>query len=220
MMERLGFIKALRARNPVIVAIELFNELPHILVEERERIASGPEFFKDCNQLVDYTNGYADWIHKETPGCRVVSMATYNILDSQENDDWGITDWFITKRLALETHVDCTAVHCYEAKQHSVKELAGALREWHKEYEKNHKVRKSIWVTECGMKDWAKHMAYYAQQTSLFVEHLEAEKIIFYRYNVVPDGALEKNVKPEHWEYALRDDHSGTKSPLYDFLTA
>lgn len=204
-MKRLSLIKT---GTPFVRYIELFNELPHMSYNGQP--------IANCDELVRQTNQYADWIHQNIPGCTVVSMAPYNNLDQRDHKGWNISNWNILKRLALEARVDCTAIHCYGTEaRHKAKlaELAKALDEWHGEYEKKHGLRKRIWVTECGAGDRKKDEEYFRNWTSVFAEHLKAEKILWYRMTIERPDEHEAN-------FAMEIRATGETSPLVRTLQA
>ena len=205
-MKRLTLIKT---GTPFVRHIELFNELPHM-----NGLYNGPQI-ENCDALIQLTNQHADWIHYNIPGCAVVSMAPYNILDP-EKEYWNISNWDILKRLALEARVDCTAIHCYgDETRHKTKlaELAKALDEWHGQYEREHKLRKRIWVTECGSGNRKKDVEYYNNWTSVFAEHLKAERIFWYRMTIEKPDENEAN-------FAMEIRSTGETSPLIRTLQA
>ena len=204
-MKRLSLIKT---GTPFVKHIELFNELPHMSYNGQP-IAS-------CDDLIRLTNQYTDWIHQNIPGCAVVSMAPYNNLDQRTHKEWNISNWDILKRLALEARVDCTAIHCYGMEtRHRTKlaELAKALDEWHGEYERKYGLRKRIWVTECGSGDRRIDEEYFRDWTSVFAEHLKAEKILWYRMSIERPDENEAN-------FAMEIRATGETSPLIRTLQA
>jgi hypothetical protein len=206
MMKRLSLIKS---GTPFIRHIELFNELPHM-----NHLYNGPQI-ASCDDLIRLTNQYADWIHQNLPQCSVISMAPYNSLDP-EDKYWGISNWDILKRLALETRVDCTAIHCYGMEaRHKAKlaELTKALNEWHGQHEKQYALRKKIWVTECGSGDRKMDVEYYNNWTSVFAEYLKADKIFWYRMTIAKPDDNEAN-------FAMEVRSTGETSPLIKTLQA
>lgn len=203
--KRLSMLKGLH----FIKHIELFNELPHM-----NNLYHGPQI-ASCDDLIRRTNQHADWIRHNIPGCSVISMAPYNILDP-EDKYWGISNWDILKRLALEARVDCTAIHCYGTEaRHRVKlyELTKALNGWHREYEKKKNLRKRIWVTECGSGNRKKDVDYYNNWTSVFAEYLKAERIFWYRMTIERPDEYEAN-------FAMEIRSTGETSPLIQTLQA
>lgn len=207
MMKRLSLIKT---GTPFIRHVELFNELPHM-----NGLYHGPQI-ASCDDLIRLTNQYADWIHQNIPQCIVISMAPYNNLDPRLHTEWNISNWDILKRIALESRVDCTAIHCYGTEaRHRIKfaELTKALNEWHSQFEKKNALRKKIWVTECGSGNRKKDIDYYQKWTSVFAEYLKAERIIWYRMTIERADENEAN-------FAMEIRSTGETSPLIKTLQA
>ena len=203
MMSRLTAIK--NSASYVKYA-QIFNELPKMNnLYPGEKITS-------LKQLLYLTNKYADWIHANIGGVKVVTEATYNLLDSR-SDGWDVTNTEITKQLILYTVADIVAVHLYGDSFGNKLELASvsdSIDKWNKEAS-GKGYPKKIFVTECGVDSWGKQVNYYEKMVKLFGNLLGPEKIIWYREAV-------KNISDADAGYALEIINGGQKSPLYNKL--
>jgi len=199
MMDRLNFI---RSELPQVKMIQLFNELPHM------QYAGEP--ILTLQSLCDKTNQYADWIHVAIPGATVISMAPYNCMD-ETDEAWGVTNVRILKDLILYTTVDVTAMHLYGdtlGRKMDLMSLADDMTGWLDEA----KVKKRVWVTECGADGWGDHIAYYRKMVRLFCNVIGPEMVFWYRQAVKDCGETDNG-------FALDHVDTGNHSPLWGELT-
>jgi hypothetical protein len=199
----LSRLSAIRSSASFIKYIELFNELPKMGDSyPGEKITS-------IKQLLDITNKYSDWVHTNIAGGKVITMATYNLLD-ERSDGWNITNTEITKQLILYTVADICAIHLYGdsfGKKLQLSDLADNIGKWNDEA----KYKKTIWVTELGDENWGNHVAYYNGMVKLIMNLIDPEKMIWYR-QCVKSNNLQDN------GFALEIIDTGQKSPLYSDL--
>jgi hypothetical protein len=204
MIGRLNLIK----QTPNIKYVQLFNELPYMIDDYVG------EKFNSADELIFKVVEYTNWIRRNIPYCKVVSMATYNNLDYREHKIWNISNNTLLKRLILECDVDVTALNCYGMSSKTkiqMDEFRGDLNDWQTEAEKKYGKRKSIWITECGNDDWKNHIKYYEEWCSRFAQFFYAEKIFFYR------GTIDfKDSKDSGFALEIRNTQK--KSPLLIML--
>jgi len=203
MMNRLSIIKSSAS---YVKYIQLFNEIPHMNnLYPGEKITS-------LQDLLEKTNRYADWIHHNIGGVKVITEATYNLMDSRSNG-WDITNTEITKQLILYTVADIVAVHLYGdsfGKKLELANVSDSIVEWNKEASSKGYPKK-IFVTECGTDRWSDQIKYYDKIVKLIGNLLSPEKIILYRQAVKNQNEIDAG-------YALEIINSGQKSPLYNKL--
>lgn len=202
MMNRLNTLKD---NYSFIKYIELFNELPHM-----NDLYPG-EKINSLQELLEKTNQYTDWIHKNIPGIKVITMAPYNNMDERSFSTWGgITNTRILKELILYTVADISAIHLYGnnlSKKLQLVQLANDIKSWNKEA--NYK--KKFWITECGDEPWNVHISYYDKLIKLIRNTIDPEVIIWYRQCV-------KFSTEQDNGFALEALNTLQVSPLYQKL--
>ena len=203
MMSRLTTIKNSAS---YVKYVQLFNELPKMNdLYPGKKITS-------LQDLLEKTNRYADWVHHNIGGAKVVTEATYNLMDSR-SDGWNVTNTEITKQLILYTVADIVAVHLYGdsfGKKLELANVSTSIDKWNKEAS-GKGYPKKIFVTECGEDNWGGQVNYYDKIVKLIGNLLSPEKIIWYRQAV-------KNQNDGDNGYALEIINGGQKSPLYNKL--
>lgn len=204
MINRLTNIKK---NAPYIYYFQIFNELPHITTYPGDQINS-------LQELIEKTNRYSDWIHNNIKNSQVITMAPYNCMDERSYDSWnGITNIRTLKDLILYTTANIAAIHLYGTsigKKLQLIELSKNLEDWKKEAEEKGYPKK-IWITECGIDDWTKHISFYDKLIKLFKNTIDPEKIIWYRQCTKTKNETDN-------KFALEILENDQKSPLYEKL--
>jgi hypothetical protein len=204
-MNRLNTIKT---QAPYIKYIQLFNELPHMIdLYPGEKI-------QNLKELLDKTNQYADWIHQNISGSKVITMGPYNCMDKKTWDVWNkVSNIEILKQLILYTVADIAAVHLYGdslGKKLQLVDLSDNIKKWNDEATKKGYPKK-IYITECGSEPWNSQVKYYDNIIKLICNTINPDVIIWYRQCVKLETDQDNG-------YAIETLNNSKVSPLYDHL--
>ncbi len=199
---RLNIIKS---KASYVKYFEIFNELPHM-----NDLYPG-EKIQSLKELLDKTNQYSDWIHKNISNSKVITMAPYNSMDERTWGVWdNVSNTRILKELILYTVADISAIHLYGdslSKKLQLISLADNIKVWNEEA--NYKKR--FWITECGVDSWKEHINYYDKIIKLMTNTINPDKIFWYRQ--CTQKATDKDS-----EFALETLDNLQISPLYKKL--